>query len=219
MRKAAFLSCMLLVTSTKCCHRKEYNQPLPAKPVQDVSYDVLDARQQSLFMTYPGVNATNARDAWTKTLNLSQRVEFAGGLQAIEKIEQANKWQVIATVTKIHGSEPSAPSEQQFNNEVVWNKDAETHFEGLPCWSEHIALLHPGQHGYQENRDENPFLGMVVLFDDAPHDPNRPGGQLHIDFRSFFSHYFPENGDIGNSENYVLYKKWYGYIDSFVPQP
>jgi len=172
-----------------------------------------------LFLAYPGVDATNAKNVWKSILNVSQRVEFAGGVQAIEEIEQTNKWQAILSVAKIHGSEPDAPSEQQFNNEVVWNKDADAHFQSLPCWSVHIALLHPGQHGYQENRDGDPFLGIVVLFDDSPADPNKPGGQFHIGFRSFFSHYFPENGDIGNSDNYARYQKWYGYIDSFVPQP
>jgi hypothetical protein len=151
------------------------------------------------------------------SLSLSQRVEFAGAIQAIQQTEKAHGWQALETVTKIHGSDPSAPSEQQFNNEVVWNQDAPSHFEKLPCWSEHIALLHPGQFGYQENRDGDPFLGLVVLFDEDPANPTRPSGQFHIGFRSFFGHYEAVNGDIGNSDNYKLYERWYGYIDSFLP--
>jgi len=193
--------------------------PPPANPVQDISYTVLDTRQNNLFQSYPGVSVANAQAFWTNSLDLSQRIEFAGGVLAIEKIEKAHNWQAITTVTKIHGSAPSLPSEQQFNNEVLWDKNAVTHFKKLPCWGTHIALLHPGQYGYQENRDGDPFLGLVVLFDENPADPNQPGGQFHIGFRSFFGHYEPENGDIGNAENYQLYERWYGLVDSFLPQP
>jgi len=219
MRTVAFLSCLVLIASTKCCHRTGHTPRPPANPVHDVSYDVLDSRQQALFLAYPGVNPSNPQTFWTGTLDLSQRVEFAGGVRAIEETEKAHNWQTIFSVVKIHGSEPNAPSEQQFNNEVTWNPDAARHFKSIPCWSEHIAVLHPGQYGYQQNEDGNPFLGLVVLFDESPADPNHPGGQFHIGFRSFFSHYEPENGDIGNPDNYKLYARWYGYLDSFVPQP
>jgi hypothetical protein len=219
MHKVTFLGLLLLTVSARCCHRSGHVPPPPANPVQDIFYNVLDSRQKGLLLAYPGVNAANAQTFWTNSLDLSQRVEFAGGVYAIEKIENAHKWKAIISVTNIHGSDPNAPSEQQFNNEVVWDKDAATHFEKLPCWSEHIALLHPGQYGYQENRDGNPFLGIVVLFDEKPANPNQPGGQFHIGFRSWFGHYEPENGDIGNTENYQLYERWYGLIDSFVPHP
>jgi hypothetical protein len=151
------------------------------------------------------------------SLDLSQRVEYAGGTRVVAKIETDHGWQAIMSVTKIHGSEPSAPSAAQFNTEVVWQKDAASHFKELPNWSEHIALLHPGQYGYQENRDGNPFLGMVVLFDQNPADASKVAGQYHIGFREFFGHYEAENGDIGNKDNYQTYKRWYGQIGTFEP--
>jgi hypothetical protein len=218
MRKMAFLGCLLLTASAKCCHRSGHVPPPPTNPVQDISYNVLDPRQNYLFLSYPGVNAANAQTSWTNSLDLSQRVEFAGGVYAVETIEKAHNWQAITTVTKIHGADPNLPSEQQFNNEVIWDKNAATHFEKLPCWGPHIALLHPGQYGYQENRDGNPFLGLVVLFDENPPNPDQPGGQFHIGFRSWFGHYEPENGDIGNVENYPLYERWYGLLDSYLPR-
>jgi hypothetical protein len=201
----------------RCCDRKPHAPNPPANPVHEIAYNVLNPRQKGLFLTYPGVTPADASDFWMGSLSLSQRVEFAGAIQAIQQTEKAHGWQALETVTKIHGSDPSAPSEQQFNNEVIWNQDTPSHFEKLPCWSEHIALLHPGQFGYQENRDGDPFLGLVVLFDEDPANPTRPSGQFHIGFRSFFGHYEAVNGDIGNSDNYKLYERWYGYIDSFLP--
>ena|SRR2546425_4372512 len=217
MHRAAILSCLALASGMRCCDRKPHAPNPPANPVHEVAYNVLNPRQEGLFLIYPGVSPANSSNFWMRSLSLSQRVEFAGGTQAIGQTEKAHGWQALATVTKIHGSDPSASSEQQFNTEVIWNQDAPSHFEKLPCWSEHIALLHPGQFGYQENREGSPFLGLVVLFDENSANPTQPSGQFHIGFRSFFGHYEAENGDIGNSDNYKLYESWYGYIDSFLP--
>jgi predicted HicB family RNase H-like nuclease len=189
--------------------------PVPSNPI--LPYTALIAPQTALFAAYPGVASGNAESFWASTLNLSQRVEFAGASRAVIAAETAHGWQDILAVTKIDGSDPNATSEDQFNTSVVWSKDAAAHFRELPGWSEHLALLHPGQYGYQENRDGNPFWGIVVLFNQAPTDPNKVDGQFHIDFRSAFGHYEPENGDIGNKDNYQRYKIWYGPIGAFEP--
>lgn len=219
MPRLAFVGFLLLTISLRCCHKAGHVPPPPAHPVADIAYDVLDARERGLLLTVPTVTPANVQDYWAGTLNASQRVEFAAGINAVEEIENARHWQAIYAVTGISGKDPSASSEQQFNNQVLWEKHAAQHFERLPCWGVHIALLHPGQYGYQENRDGNPFLGMVVLFDEDPKDPNHPGGQFHIGFRSWLAHYEAENGDIGNPENYQLYGRWYGFFDSFMPGP
>jgi len=218
MGKTAVVICLTLVVTAKGCQQSPHPPSPPANPVHDIAYSMLDSRQSELFLTYPGVNSGNAGTVWqAPPFDLSQRVEFAGGTQAMEEVEKAANWRAIETITKIHGSEPNQPSEQQFNIEVTWDKLAASRFESLPHWSTHIALLHPGQYGYQQNQEGNPFLGMVVLFDEKPSNPDQPGGQFHIGFRSFFGHYEPENGDIGNPDNYKLYAQWYGYIGNFVP--
>ena len=79
-------------------------------------------------------------------------------------------------------------------------------------WWRHVAILHPGQYGYQENRDGNPFLGLVVLFPDKKEEQS---GQFHIDFRSWFSHYCPDNGNI--AANYKTYVRWYASIPGYTP--
>lgn len=218
MRGSLAFAVVLLVPLLKACQPATKPPPPPANPMHDIAYDTLDSRQQALLLTYPSVTATNVNAYWTSPLNLSQRVEFAGGIQALElAVEKATSLHTVTSVASIHGSEPGAASEDQFNNQVVWDKDAPARIRDLPNWSEHIALLHPGQYGYQENRDGNPFLGLVVLFDESPANPLQPGGQFHIGFRSFFGHYEAENGDIGDPDNYKLYAAWYGYIGSFVP--
>jgi hypothetical protein len=217
MRNTLTLVLVSLIIAARACNQGGSAPKPPANPVHDIEYNSLDSRQNGLLLLYPGVNAGNASTFWMNSLDLSQRVEFAGGIQAVELVEKANKWQALDSVTSTHGGVPNAPSEQQFNNQVIWDKDAPDRLGNLPNWSEHIALLHPGQYGYQENRDGNPFLGLIVLFDENPANPNQLSGQFHIDFRSFFGHYEPENGDIGNPDNYKLYTTWYGYIGNFVP--
>ena len=218
MRIAVVPAGLFFIAALKSCNPAAPKPP--QTPVHDVAYDTLDSRQKSLFQTYPNVTAANASAYWMSPLNLSQRVEFAGGTQAVElEVEKAAGLQAVTAVTGIHGSEPNAPSQDQFNTDVIWDKDTPERVKNLPHWSEHIALLHPGQHGYQENRDGNPFLGLVVLFDENSANPTQTSGQFHIDFRSLFGHYEPENGDIGNPDNYKLFTSWYGNIDSFEPLP
>jgi len=190
--------------------------PCSTAPSPDLPFSALDTRQAGLFERYPGVQPS-APNFWANSLDQSQRVEFAGGTRVVIKVETDHGWQAIGAVTGIHGKEPNTSSAEQFNADVVWSKDAASHFKKLPNWSEHLALLHPGQYGYQENRDDNPFLGMVVLFDEHPADRNKVAGQFHIGFRSFFGHYEAENGDIGDKDNFPLYKRWYGPIACFEP--
>jgi hypothetical protein len=220
VRIAVIPAVVFLISVLKTCTPGQKPSTAPSSPVHDIVYNTLDSRQQGLFLTYPSVTSTNAGAYWMDPLNLSQRVEFAGGFQALElAVEKATNLHAVTAVTSIRGSEPGAASEDQFHNEVIWDKDAAARIKNLPHWSEHIALLHPGQYGYQENRDGNPFRGLVVLFDENAANPTQPAGQFHIDFRSFFSHYEPENGDIGNPDNYKLFTAWYGSIDDFAPLP
>jgi len=206
----------LIVSAAGC--RIAVNNSLPLLPSNPVlPYAALSPLQAALFGAYPDLRSGDAGTFWANTLDLSQRVEFAGGSRAVMSAEAARGWQDILAVTKINGSDPNDPSADQFNTEVIWSKDAAAHFEKLPNWSQHIALLHPGQYGYQENRDGNPFWGIVVLFNQNPADPNKVDGQFHIDFRSLFGHYEAENGDIGNKDNYQRYRTWYGQIGAFEP--
>jgi hypothetical protein len=212
--KVFALSVLLCVAG---CRLAVNGNPPPAPSNPNLPYAALTAPQAALFGAYPNVGSVNAETFWANTLNLSQRVEFAGGSRAVIAAEAARGWQDIMAITKIYGSDPNTASADQFNTEVIWSKDAAAHFKGLPNWSEHLALLHPGQYGYQENRDGNPFWGIVVLFNKDPVDPNKVDGQFHIDFRSLFGHYEPENGDIGNKDNYQRYKSWYKSIGAFEP--
>jgi hypothetical protein len=189
--------------------------PLPTNP--NLPYAALTAPQAALFGAYAASASGNPEALWTGALDLSQRVEFAGGSRAVMEAEASHGWRDILAIAKIYGSDPAASSADQFNTQVIWSKDAPAHFRSLPDWCEHLALLHPGQYGYQENRDGNPFWGIVVLFDENPADPNKVTGQFHIDFRSLFGHYEPENGDIGNKDNYQRYRSWYGTIGTFEP--
>jgi hypothetical protein len=206
----------VLCTASCMLHLPGAGGPVPP-PNPDVPYAELNARQLEMFQAYPGVTASTAPAFWLSSLNLSQRVEYAGGTRVVVNLEAAHHWRALLAVTGINGDAPATSSADQFNNAVVWNKDAAKHFSKLPGWSAHLALLHPGQYGYQENRDDNPFWGVVVLFDENPSDPNKVAGQFHIDFRSLFGHYEAENGDIGNAENYERYKLWYGPLGSFEP--
>jgi hypothetical protein len=220
VRGSVVAAVAFLIPLLKACQPPAQPGPPPANPVNDIVYEKLDSRQQGLFLTYPSVSSANASAYWTSSLNVTQRVEFAGGLQALElEVEKPAKLSAVTGVTAINGSDPSAASEDQFNNAVIWDRTAAARIRSLPNWSEHIALLHPGQYGYQENRDGNPFLGLVVLFDENPANPLQPGGQFHIGFRTWFGHYEAENGDIRNSDNYKLYATWYGYIGDYVPLP
>jgi hypothetical protein len=212
------LTVLALLSTLACvCKRPPAGIEPPGPTSADLPFTVLDARQKSLLDAYPGAQTAGPPIFWASSLNQSQRVEFAGGTRAMINEERFRRFQAIGAVTAITGEVPSASSADEFNTAVVWSKDAAKRFSRLRCWGVHLAVLHPGQYGYQENRDGNPFLGMVVLFDEKPADPNKVTGQFHIGFRSFFGHYEAENGDIGNKANYQLYKQWYGPIPGFEP--
>jgi len=182
VRGSLALAVVFLAPLLKACQPATKPPSPPAAPVHDIAYSTLDSRQQALFFTYPSVSATNGSVYGTNPLNLSRRVEFAGGIQALElAAEKATNLHTVTAVAAIHGSEPRAASEDQFNNEVVWDKDAAAQIRNLRHWSEHIALLHPGQYGYQENRDGNPFLGLVDLFDENPANPCSRAGSFTSD--------------------------------------
>jgi hypothetical protein len=140
-------------------------------------------------------------------------LEYAGGTQALFKapvsLPPCEGLSQIPAVKAIWGNRPDLYSAQQFHLDVGWSAEAHDAFKNLPGWGTHIALLHPGQFGYQENRNGNPFLGLVVLFDSG----NPANGQFHVGFRSLFSHYRPDNGNI--AKNYKKYCAWYGQIDGY----
>ncbi len=173
-------------------------------------FAVLDTEQQTLFKTYrPAVNPDRAWD----DLTLPQQIEFGGGTRVVAF--GCRLVGCVQSVKEIHGDEPSQPSEDQFNVEVLWDPKALSQ-KDLPGWSKHIALLHKGQFGYQENRDHNPFLGLVVLFD-KQHPVEVIHGQFHIGFRSWFAHYNLVNGNIGDRFNYACYQRWYSKFDDLQP--
>jgi hypothetical protein len=180
-----------------------------------VDYGKLSGRQQTLFQSYSGCSASTCLQEWQK-LTSSEELEFAGGTQALATVKleptPTNGLSEVDSVSKIHGSEPSQPSQNQFNVETNWELNAPNQFKNVPGWSKHIAILHKGQYGYQENREGDPFLGLVVLFDKKP-DPKK--GQFHIDFRSWFAHYCPDNGNI--AANYDEYVAWYDKIPGYSP--
>ena len=180
-----------------------------------VDYGKLSARQQSLFQAFSGCSSSTCPQEWQK-LTSSEQLEFAGGTQALATVQlqptPTNGLDVVDGVWKVHGSEPSQPSQNQFNVETKWQLSAPNQFKHATGWSKHIAILHKGQYGYQENRDGDPFLGLVVLFDKKP-SPRT--GQFHIDFRSWFAHYCPDNGNI--AVNYDEYVEWYGKLPGYSP--
>jgi hypothetical protein len=180
-----------------------------------VDYGKLSARQQSLFQAFSGCSSSTCPQEWQK-LTSSEQLEFAGGTQALGTIQlqptPTNGLDMVDGVRKIHGSEPSQPSQNQFNVETNWQPSAPNQFKHATGWSKHIAILHKGQYGYQENRDGDPFLGLVVLFDKKP-SPRT--GQFHVDFRSWFAHYCPDNGNI--AVNYDEYVEWYGKLPGYSP--
>jgi hypothetical protein len=181
-----------------------------------LDYGKLSARQQSLFQGLSGCSPSTCPQEWQK-LTSSEELEFAGGTQALGTVQleppSTYGLDAVQTVWKIDGSEPSQPSQYQFNVETNWEPSAPNQFKHVKGWSNHIAILHKGQYGYQENREGDPFLGLVVLFNKKPTNPSRP--QFHIDFRSWFAHYCPDNGNV--AANYDEYVEWYGKISGYSP--
>jgi hypothetical protein len=94
--------------------------------------------------------------------------------------------------------------------EVTWKPTAEQAFQHAYGWDSHVTVseFHPNQHGYQQSKYGDPFLGIVVLFDND--DPTK--GQMHVGLDDGWWRYFAVNGSI--VENYGEYCHWYGMTPS-----
>jgi hypothetical protein len=178
----------------------------------NVAYNKLSDCQHARFETLTG--SPPGQKTWESVLDDSQRLQYAGGTQALNTVDIqfpiCKGLGELSTVKAIFGSRPNQPSADQFNIQTGWMKDADGKFKSVQNWSGHISWLHPGQYGYQENRDGSPFLGIIVLFNQNQADV----GQFHIDFRTF-RHYGADNGNIG--KNFKTYCRWYGEINGYLP--
>lgn len=188
--------------------------PVPSKITVDFSQ--LSPESKTLFSTCCGAQDVKK---WSD-LGDTQQLEYAGVTQALQNWAKFEPdagspkpgLETLSGVDVVCGSIEEAPSADQFNLHVKWEPGAEKKF-GDAQWGTHIPWLHPGMHGYQQNVDGDPFLGLVVLFPDKD-DPERENdGQVHIDFRDFPGHYFPANGDL--SQNYSYYCDWYGKLEAY----
>jgi hypothetical protein len=145
---------------------------LSAQQPPNIDYAALKPCQTARFLT-------TGQKGWT-SLDDSQRLQFAGGTQSLNTIATAsspcNSLTEISSSRTIFGSISDAPSAAQFHIDVKWTPEAEQVFAGIKGWKPHLAWLHPGQHGFQENRNGNSFLGIVVLFD----DDHKTMGQFHV---------------------------------------
>jgi hypothetical protein len=186
--------------------------PVQHITAQNIPYAKLDDCQRARFDSYHNSTPTVGLQTWL-SLEDSQRVEYAGGTHALTTMHMPPPpcWGLnpLPSLNAIWGSRPDHPSAEQFHIEVNWSPKADDAFKSLNGWGLHIAWLHSGQYGFQENRNGNPFLGLVVLFEEK----NPQAGQFHIDFRSWFAHFFPNNGNI--AKNYKRYCRWYGRIDGY----
>ncbi len=180
----------------------------------NIPYEKLSACQEKKFETFHTGALVPGSQTW-KSIDDSRRLEYFGGTQALNTVEIATRpcmgLEQLSSIQEIHALEPDAASAEQFNLVVNWLPGGDKAFGSANGWSGHLAWLHPGQYGYQENREGNTFLGLVVLFNkDEP-----KVGQFHIGFRSGLSHYFADNGNI--EKNYKRYRKWYGEIEGYLP--
>lgn len=183
----------------------------PGLRAQNIPFSKLSDCQRTRFNSFQTGSTPPGAQMWL-SLDDSRRVEYAGGTQALNATKILPPCQGLnepTAVTAIWGSRANLPSADQFHIEVKWLSKADDAFEKVNGWGPHISWLHPGQYGFQENRNGNPFLGIVVLFDENDHQT----GQFHIDFRSWFAHYFPNNGNV--AKNYKRYCSWYGRIDGY----
>lgn len=196
--------------------------PKPTVSVVQPAYSYLSPEQKALFQSSYTPASCNPTDVWGN-LSASQRLEFAGGTQALYSLGNP----LIASAVKgldldaylnmdpdetpIVGSVKDAQSQYQFHIDVTWTDTAADSFKHLKGWTEHISLLHPGMYGYQQNKDDIYSDGVVVLF--KKYDPTNTG-QFHIDMR-FFDHFAVDNGNI--AANYPTYSGWYGAIPGYSP--
>jgi hypothetical protein len=195
--------------------------PAPPGSVIQPAYSYLTPEQRSLFESFYKPSSCNPTDVW-ENLSASQRLEFAGGTQALYSIGDGLITSALKGLdpdavdnmspdaTSIVGSVPFADSQNQFHIDVTWTGAAVNSFKRLRGWTEHISLLHPGMFGYQQNQDDIYSDGIVVLFKMNDHST----GQFHIDMR-FLDHFAVDNGNI--AANYVTYSRWYKTIPGYSP--
>ncbi len=190
---------------------------VPVPPDSTIDPGAFSGKQQDLAKGYLCRGQTCDEATFSQQregLTFSQRLEFAGATQGLanwcEKPTCQPGLEPVEKVNAIHGQgeDKTSPSADQFYLAVNWTEGSEQVFKSTPDWSVHWAVLHDGMHGYSENRNGDPFLGIVALFDQT-----EPVGQYHIGFRSIFDHYVAANADI--SQNYALYCEWYGAIKGF----
>jgi hypothetical protein len=198
--------------------------PVPPGSGIQPAYSDLTPEQQNLFESFYKPSGCNPTDVWGN-LSVSQRLEFAGGTQALYSLGDGLVTSTLngldpdsvdnmsPDATSIVGSVPFTDSQYQFHIDVTWTGTAPDSFKGLSGWSEHISWLHPGMYGYQQNKDDIYSDGIVVLF--KTNDPTNTG-QFHIDMR-FFDHFAVDNGNI--AANYETYSRWYGKINGYTPSP
>jgi hypothetical protein len=201
------LHCLITLKFDPCRTPK----PVDVPSSSTINFDQLAPMQSTLANEYLKAKQMD----WGK-LNFSEQLEFAGATQALAewcgtdkncRLLQTLKPQpgldLVKRLNTIAGQNSGAPSNDQFYIGVTWTVGSEEAFASAEEWSEHWALLHPGYKGYEQNKDGDPFLGLVVLFNNE--EPT--SGQLHIGFRTLFGHY--ESGNANIAENYELYCAWY----------
>jgi len=190
----------------------------PPKPVKPLNFDALGPGQMTFFASYQ----SSSGKGWAN-LDPTQQLEFAGATQALDQWAHFDKhapagqpgMEQIKSVTAINGSIPGQPSQNQFNVQVTWQLTAPDRFEHAWGWDSHITLgsLHPNQYGFQQSKDGDPFLGIVVLFD----KDDSTKGQFHVGLADLLLHYVSDNGNI--AEHYDEYCDWYGPIAAYLPGP
>jgi hypothetical protein len=164
-----------------------------------------------------------AAEAVWKGWSPSQQLQYAGGTQALANwcaldprckasltahlepgLEQVNTVQIVNSTVQ------NAQSADEYNIEVFWQPGADKCFENAFGWGTHMAQLHKGMYGYDQNKWNDSFLGLVVLFD--RNDSKK--GQFHIGFGDGVDHYSAgANSNI--EQNYRDYCGWYGTIKGF----
>lgn len=184
---------------------------------ETIEFGALTSGQQALFHQYQ----VDTHGSWGN-LNSSEQIEFAGATQALSNWcasdPECNSWMAthhqpglsqVGKVIAINGSIVGSPSPDQFNLTVKWSPGSEDMFKHAWGWGVHPSQLHPGQHGYSQHVANDPWIGIVTLFNN--NDPS--SGQFHTDFAEAFDHYVPDNGNI--AAHYSEFCNWYGRIPSF----
>ena len=107
--------------------------------------------------------------------NSSEQLEFLGGTQALLnwcELESSCKadraapepgLEQVAAISKVHGEIANMPSDKQYNIEVAWQPGADKCFEHARGWGIHLAQLHPGMYGYDQNKMNDSLLGWLFF--------------------------------------------------------